>query len=448
VNANASTTADQTGSTTVDYMYADADGNKRHTEATFPGVITDAERARLIAATIGGHFWPAQIGLSDPAEDMMGVGAYDPTHCTLTDVTTNPYGREFTELSDESIHAFVRRVAGHTWERVGAYDVPAGQRLTTSQGATMLPRPVEWVVRNVAAYLGVAVSRLFVATHDHEGLRPGAFSIAFEGSDVPWPVHFTDRVFSGYFPDVPANIYIEPGSSWYLAVYPPEGADSIADREPGEQTPAATDAGPVVVPSTFPTKLTRDSARTFVAGLDYTSRDILAAALDHGSVEDAEKRFVDGVRRVLATHDKLWCTSWVVFPAMPGNDGHEYAIGSALVHYGEEDWAPEFWNAGSGRDFTAAGTELAEVSYLNPPRAGGVLVVVVEGGYLGKVEHLAMPQYPYGDPRPWCEECGEAPQTDAQTDADGFALDRIKPSISGLCTACTRRKTHEQSRNG
>ncbi|MFC3504475.1 hypothetical protein ACFOOK_26385 [Micromonospora krabiensis] len=85
---------------------------------------------------------------------------------------------------------------------------------------TELPDDVAQVVREVARYLEVRTEDLVVADHTHEELREGAYSIAYEGQ-YDWPFHFTEEVFRKTV-DVPRDLFLEAGTGWFLAVYPPK----------------------------------------------------------------------------------------------------------------------------------------------------------------------------------------------------------------------------------
>lgn len=71
----------------------------------------------------------------------------------------------------------------------------------------------------VAEYIGVPAGDLFVADHTHEGLSPGAYSIAYEGGPDNWPYLFTEAAYAGTV-TTPAGWFLEAGSSWFLAAYP------------------------------------------------------------------------------------------------------------------------------------------------------------------------------------------------------------------------------------
>jgi hypothetical protein len=75
------------------------------------------------------------------------------------------------------------------------------------------------LAETVAQYIGVPVDDLFIADHTHEGLRPGAYSIAYEGGPDNWPYEFTEAAHAGIVV-APANWHLEAGSTWYLAAYP------------------------------------------------------------------------------------------------------------------------------------------------------------------------------------------------------------------------------------
>lgn len=85
--------------------------------------------------------------------------------------------------------------------------------------AKVSKRQVREVAKVCAATLGVAVEDLFIAGHAHEGLAPGAYSIAFEGA-YDWPQQVSVRQFE---PGVlPEGVFVEPINGWALAVYPGE----------------------------------------------------------------------------------------------------------------------------------------------------------------------------------------------------------------------------------
>lgn len=91
--------------------------------------------------------------------------------------------------------------------------------LTTAE----LPWDIADIVTDAAWFLSVSASDLFVADHRHEGLREGAFSIAFEG-DYDWPIRFAERCYraargNGLESWWPGRS-LEPLSGWALGAYP------------------------------------------------------------------------------------------------------------------------------------------------------------------------------------------------------------------------------------
>lgn len=60
----------------------------------------------------------------------------------------------------------------------------------------------------------------FLASHEHEEMPPGCWSIAWEGSGLDfWPGMASESQFlkPGTFP---AEVFIEPMTSWCLGLYP------------------------------------------------------------------------------------------------------------------------------------------------------------------------------------------------------------------------------------
>jgi len=54
---------------------------------------------------------------------------------------------------------------------------------------------------------------------EHEGMRSGCWSIAWEGDtgDVAWPQVASEAQFRGVYPE---GVFVEPMTSWSLGVYP------------------------------------------------------------------------------------------------------------------------------------------------------------------------------------------------------------------------------------
>lgn len=80
------------------------------------------------------------------------------------------------------------------------------------------PPDVAVIVSRAAEFIGVSAGELFVADHTHEELSEGAFSIAYEGA-YEWPYLFMRDVNDGKV-SVPPGWLLEPGTGWFLAVYP------------------------------------------------------------------------------------------------------------------------------------------------------------------------------------------------------------------------------------
>ena len=64
---------------------------------------------------------------------------------------------------------------------------------------------------------------IFVNTHEHEELSPGAYSIALEGA-YEWPMQYQDLQYQGKAPS-PAGWDIQIMTGWCLAVYPKQPDD-------------------------------------------------------------------------------------------------------------------------------------------------------------------------------------------------------------------------------
>ncbi len=82
-----------------------------------------------------------------------------------------------------------------------------------------ITRPQAEAVRKfVAAHFGLEESDFFLADHTHEGLSPGAWSLAMEGWD-DWSLRISALQWqegSG----VPQDVFLEPIASWCLGIYP------------------------------------------------------------------------------------------------------------------------------------------------------------------------------------------------------------------------------------
>lgn len=78
-------------------------------------------------------------------------------------------------------------------------------------------KQAEAVRDEVAKFLGVEPDALFLADHHHEGLQPGSWSLALEGS-YDWPSLFTEAQFGSR--TVSDAVFIEPLSGWGLGIHP------------------------------------------------------------------------------------------------------------------------------------------------------------------------------------------------------------------------------------
>lgn len=77
----------------------------------------------------------------------------------------------------------------------------------------------ESVVSALEALFPDTRGQWFLADHTHEGLMPGAWSVALE-SHGEWPFKATEYFYT--HPDAaPAGVFLEPINSWCLGIYPP-----------------------------------------------------------------------------------------------------------------------------------------------------------------------------------------------------------------------------------
>src|SRR5262249_25546428 len=93
---------------------------------------------------------------------------------------------------------------------------PAG--LLTTLTRTPVPAAVATIAHAIAQQIGTPVAELIIEDHRHENLRPGAYSIAYEGAS-DWPYRFTVAAQNGVS-TLPDGWTVEAGASWYLALYP------------------------------------------------------------------------------------------------------------------------------------------------------------------------------------------------------------------------------------
>jgi hypothetical protein len=110
------------------------------------------------------------------------------------------------------------------------------ETLYTYRTGIALPDGVAEIARAVAELVHAPVTELIIEDHRHEGLRPGAYSIAFEGAG-DWPVTYAATA------SPPAGWLVEAYTSWCLAVYPVQPGASTCSA-PERADPAVTPARP------------------------------------------------------------------------------------------------------------------------------------------------------------------------------------------------------------
>jgi len=70
----------------------------------------------------------------------------------------------------------------------------------------------------IAAHGSLWDGGLFVSDHNHGDVTsPGSWCLAFEGA-YEWPWNFTEAQHANR--TVPASVFIEPGTGWWLGVHP------------------------------------------------------------------------------------------------------------------------------------------------------------------------------------------------------------------------------------
>lgn len=92
-----------------------------------------------------------------------------------------------------------------------------------------MPAGIREIRDYVASTFNAGSTRdIWVNTHDHEELSPGAYSIALEGC-YEWPFAYQEAKHEGKAPS-PDGWYIECLNGWCLAVYPDKSPEQLDDE--------------------------------------------------------------------------------------------------------------------------------------------------------------------------------------------------------------------------